>query len=67
MRLLALWFSLGIGNQREPTVQLRELYSMLSSDLNGKEIQKTEDMRIHTVDTLCWTAETNSRFKATVL
>ena len=47
MRLLALWFSLGTGNQREPTVQLRELYSMLSTDLNGKEIQNTEGICVH--------------------
>ena len=36
---------------------LRELYSMLCGDLNGKEIQKRVDMCIRIADSLCCTAE----------
>ena len=44
----------------EPTVQHRELYSVLCGDLNGKEIQKRGDIYIHIADSLCCTAETNT-------
>ena len=33
---------------------------MLCRDLNGREIQKSGDVYIHTVDLLCYTAETNA-------
>ena len=38
----------------------RELYSMLSGDLNGKEIQKRGDICIRIADSLCCTVETNT-------
>ena len=38
----------------------RELYSVLFGDLNGKEIQKREDICIHIADSLCCTAESNN-------
>ena len=44
----------------EPTVQHRELCSRLCGDLNGKEIPKREDVRIHVADSLCHTVETNT-------
>ena len=37
----------------------QELFSVLCRDLNGKEIQKSEDICIHTADSLCCTAENN--------
>ena len=45
----------------EPTVQHRELYSVLCGDLNGKEIQKGGDICIRIADSLCRTAETNTK------
>ena len=54
-------------NQREPTVQHRELYSVLCGDLNGKEIQKGGDVCIYGADSLCCAAETNKHRKATIL
>ena len=44
----------------EPTVEHRELYSVLCGDLNGKEIQKRGDICIRIADSLCCTAETNT-------
>ena len=41
----------------------RELYSVLFVDLNGKEIQKREDICIHIADSHCCTAETNTTLK----
>ena len=43
----------------------RELYSMLWSELNGKEIQGRGDMYIHVADSLCCTAETNTTLQST--
>ena len=47
----------------------RELYSMLCSDLNGKEIQKRGDISICIADSLCCTVETTVKkhCKATIL
>ena len=39
-----------IKNWWEPTVELRELYSMLYGDQNGKKIPKRGDIRIHIAD-----------------
>ena len=47
---------------REPTLQHRELDSVLSGDLNGKEIQK-EGLDVHVELILCRTAETDSKVK----
>ena len=47
-------------NSWEPTVEHRELYSVLSGDLNGKEIQKTGDICICIADSLYCTVETNT-------
>ena len=44
-----------IDNEWEPTAELRELYSVLYGDLNGKEIQHRGDTCIHTADSLCCT------------
>ena len=52
-----------IDNWWEPTVQLRELYSVLCGDLNGKEIQKWWEICIHVADLLCCTVETNNIVK----
>ena len=49
-----------IENKPEPTAELRELYSVLSGDLNGKKIQKREAIGIRTADSLCYTVETNT-------
>ena len=54
-----------IDNKREPTVQFRELHSMLCGDINGKETQKRKGICIciHAADSLCWTAENNNTVK----
>ena len=39
-------------------------YSMLRSDLNGKEIQKGGNICVHITDSLCRTAETNTTLKS---
>ena len=39
---------------------LRELYSVLCSNLNGKEIQKRGDTCMHRADSLCCTVEANT-------
>ena len=44
----------------QPTVELRELESVLCGDLNGKEIQKRGDICIHKADSLCCIVETNT-------
>ena len=44
----------------QPTVELRELESVLCGDLNGKEIQQRGDVCICTADSLCSTVETNT-------
>ena len=44
-----------------------DLYSVLSVDLNRKEIQKRGDIHIHIADSLCYIAETNIHCKTTVL
>ena len=41
-----------------PNVEPRELYSMLCGDLNGKEIQKWEDVRL--ADSLRHRVESNT-------
>ena len=43
-----------------------ELYSVLCSDLNGKEIKKRGDKSKHIADSLCYTAETQ-HCKVTIL
>ena len=43
-----------------PSEPPEKSYSMLCGDLNGKEIQKRGDICIHTADSLCCTAETNT-------
>ena len=53
-----------IGNSREPTVPLRAPFSVLYGDINRKEIKKKKTRGytcIHTADSLCCTAETNTR------
>ena len=52
-------------NWGEPTVQHSGLCSALCGDLNGKEIWRRG--AIHTAETLCCTAETNTTLKATTL
>ena len=42
-------------------------YPVLCGDLNGKEIQKREDICICIADSLCSTVETNTHCKATIL
>ena len=44
-------------------IQHRELYLELFGDLSGKEIQKRQDICIHIVDLLCYTAEANTTLK----
>ena len=44
----------------ENLVFSRELSSVLSGDLYGKEIHKRGDLCIHTVDSLFYAAETNT-------
>ena len=41
-------------------VQIRELYALLSGDINGQETQKSGDIYEHTADSLCCEAETNT-------
>ena len=49
-----------IDNQKELTVQHREVYSVPCGDQIGKEIQKGEGTYIHIADSLCNTAETDT-------
>ena len=49
---------------KKPTVQHRKLYSALCDDLNGKGIQKKEDIRRHTADALSCTVETNKTLQS---
>ena len=49
-----------VDNQWEPTVYLRELYSVFCGHLNKKEIQKCKDIGICITDSLCYTAETDT-------
>ena len=44
----------------ENLVYSRELSSVLSGDLYGKEIQKRGDLCIRTADSFCYAAETNT-------
>ena len=44
----------------ENLVFSKELSSVLSGDLYGKEVQKRGDLCIHTVDSLFYAAETNT-------
>ena len=54
-----------IGDWREPTVQLRDLYSVPWGGLNGKEIQKKKaDICVHIADSLCCTAATNTALES---
>ena len=46
--------------QWELTVQLRELYSMLCGDLNGKELKIRGETCIHITDSLCCSVGTNT-------
>ena len=43
---------------------LRELYSVLCGNLNGKEIQKRGDICMHIADSLCCTVEINITSKS---
>ena len=52
-----------IDNQWEPTVYHWEFYSVLSGDLNGKEIWKRGDICMHIADSLCCRIETNNILK----
>ena len=52
-----------VDNEREPTVYHKELYLMDSGDLHGTEIQKGRDMCICVADSLCCTAETNTKLQ----
>ena len=56
--LLILWIKQITKEKGEPTVQHRELYSMLRGHLNGKEIQKGGDTCIHITDPLCCIIDT---------
>ena len=47
-------------NSWEPTIQYRELYSMLCADSYGKENRKRGDICIHIADSLGYTVETNN-------
>ena len=50
-----------VDNEWETTVYLRELYSVLCSNLNGKEIKKKRgNICIPVADSLCYTAETTT-------
>ena len=49
-----------IDNHQGPTVQHRELYSILYSNLYGKRIWKKVDTCVCTADPLCCTPETNA-------
>ena len=46
------------------TVERRDLYSALCGDLDGKEIQKSGNIRRHTTDSLCCTAETDTALQS---
>ena len=46
------------------TVQLREPYSVLCGDLNGKEIQKRGDICRYIADSLCCTIETSTTLQS---
>ena len=57
------WFdllSVQIDNKWESTVRHRELYSVFCGDPHGKKIQKRGDICIHTANSLCCIAETNT-------
>ena len=47
-------------NSWEPTVEHRELYSVLCGDLNGKVIRKRQEVYIGVADSLYCTAETDT-------
>ena len=49
-----------IDNQWGPIVLHRELYSVPCGNLNGKIIQKREDICTLIADSLCCTVETNT-------
>ena len=49
-----------IDNSWEPTVEHRELYSMLHGDPSEKEIQKRGEICICIADSFCCTVETNT-------
>ena len=52
-RELDMTKELSMHTQTRTTIQLKELCSMLSGDLNRKEIQKRGDICICLVDSLC--------------
>ena len=56
-----------IDDWYKPVIWLRELYSVLSGDLNGKEIQKRGGICTPIADSLCCIVETNTSFKAIIL
>ena len=58
--LLILWIKQITKKKGEPTVQHRELYSMLRGHLNGKEIQKGGHTCIHIIDPLCCIRDINT-------
>ena len=49
-----------VDKQQGPTVQHRELYSILCNGLYGKESEKRLDICIRITDSLCCTAESNT-------
>ena len=51
-------------NEWAPTLEPRELYSVLHGDLNGKEIQNRADICICMADSFCCTAETNTTLQS---
>ena len=46
-----------IDDSREPALWYRELYSILSGDLNTKEVQGRGDICIHVADSFCSSAK----------
>ena len=49
-----------IDSQWEPAIKHRGLSSVLFDDLEGRVVPEGGDTGIHTADSLCGTAETNS-------
>ena len=52
-----------ITNKKLPYCTRNPIYSVLCDDLNGKEIQKREDICIYIADSLCCIAENNNILK----
>ena len=49
-----------MDNQQGPTVQHKELCSILCNNLNGRRIWKRIDTRTYITESLCCTPETNT-------